>query len=182
MPEFDIDKQFKSDCAFAEKHLVEDGEVSRLFILRDAAGKAQFMPARWGSDAQRGMYLELARTLAIALDARSITTLTEGWSAPETESGLTPSQSDLRREVLCVTMCAITAQGEREVRMSIREILRGADAKPTGLGPEQIKPSDKPGGELLELLPPDPVSPEQQRAARAAIELVMQKRKIERAH
>ena len=168
----DLNHHFSAAVAEADQALVEGGRVDPLYLIVGRDLRAQFIGADHTSPERKHVSMELARLAAIAADAEIVIHRTEAWIVlGDATPGVPPSMSDRRREVVLVLGAARDADGAILMRLSAREILRAADGAATGTGPLDV-PDD--GGELLgplgNLLPPDPPTPSERRAARATIE------------
>ncbi|MBS7792459.1 hypothetical protein KTR66_20875 [Roseococcus sp. SDR] len=171
-----FEARWKHDLAHAEKTLIKDGHVSPLFIIVGADGTTRLLPASFVDDETKAKFMDLARLTAISVDAEMVLLRAESWVVlGQLPEGVSPSQSDRRVEVMSVAGSARVAK--RIVhRASLREIVRGADARPTGLKDIALpKGKVDTAGPMFELLPPKRPDAGQQALAAAMVQ-VMQER------
>jgi hypothetical protein len=166
----DLDKQFRFDCDFAEKQIMSHGSLNQMFIMHSKTGSTALGIA-WQNDAEKQQALELLHLYSVAHDVRAISTLSEAWmtkhDAPIKGPVLRPSKSERRAEIVMITLSSLEENGEQKVRASIREILRNSDGKVVGLGIEDMGGiTEKFSGVMVEILPTEPVSQAEQKAAK----------------
>lgn len=169
--------RWRHDLNHAERTLLKDGFVSPLFVVQGADGSERIVPGSFASAEEKARAYDLVRLMAIAHDAELVMVRAESWLVlGQLPEGISPSQSDRRIEVVSLAMSARV--GRRVVhRSSLREIMRDADGKPTGLAEVRL-PKGKldMAGPMFELLPPK--RPDAgQRALAAAMVQVMQERR-----
>ena len=164
--------RFDHDLEHARTTLLQDGHVAPLFAVSTATEVVPLLADFRTEDSKRAS-LMAARLLCIAEDAWMAMQRLEAWIVVgQPEDGVPPSQSERRKEVVLVSLAGRV--GGRVTRLSsVREILRGADGRPTGLA-ELDLPGQQGGGDLggmaYEILPPVAPTPEQRSMARAALE------------
>jgi hypothetical protein len=169
--------RWRHDLCHAEATLRRDGFVSPLFAVLGADGSERVIPASFASPEDKSRAYDLVRLMAIACDAELVMCRAESWLVlGQLPDGIAPSQSDRRIEVVSVVMSARV--GRRVVqRSSLREIMRDADGKPTGLAEVRL-PKGKldMAGPMFELLPPNRPDAQQQAMAAAVVQVMQERR------
>jgi hypothetical protein len=161
-------KAFRMDCDFVEKQLRTTGSVSMMFVIRGHGGEVIPMIVSGGTKEEAYRMVRLA---AIAHDAEAVSSIAEAWTLPPDAamSGVQPSQSERRIEVVAVQLVT-----RDEAAASMRDILRDAEGRFIGLGPERIKQAvvQAPdfGGLIAEVVPPHRPDSEARAAARELLD------------
>ena len=161
-------KGFRRDCDFAAKHLKLQGFVRMMFVIRGHDG--QVIPIMIAGGDKENAY-RMVRLAAIAHDAEAVSCISEAWTLPPeaTMPAVLPSESERRIEVIAVQLVT-----HDEALASMREILRDAEGRITGLGPERMKQTVTPagdfGGMMSEVVPPRRPDRGQRAAAQALLE------------
>jgi hypothetical protein len=178
-------KQVRFDMTFAEKTLMKDGDVGRMFVVHTKDAAKHVIAAPWDSDDEKAALIDMVRTYCIAYDAAALSFISEAWirylkRAPsETEEefearkdAVRPRDAEDRREVLTVMTMYRDGAGERRVVSDTREIQRSRDGKPSGLTPFRLnRGMDVIGGDAVEAFPEFPPSPAQRHAAQMMLHL-----------
>jgi hypothetical protein len=144
-------KAFRLDCDLAAKTLRSRGAVPQMFTLRTHDRRIIPMLVAGGD---RDDTYRMVRLAIIAHDVEVVTSIGEAWTLPPGPSlpDVLPSQSERRIEIVAVQMMTL-----EEMTGSAREIIRDADGRATGLGPERLPqkvfPARDFGGELSRLIP-----------------------------
>lgn len=174
-------KQVRFDMAFAEKTLLKNGDVGRMFVIH-AKDAQHAMLAPWNSREEKFRMLQMVRAYCIAVDAVAVSFISEAWVRSvmrahgeseaefhERSEAVRPSEAEDRREVvMCVVM--YREAGERHVLSEAREIQRRANGKPDGLTPyRQLETLDVVGGDVIGVFPKYPPTPEMRAMARLAL-------------
>lgn len=169
----DFSKHFDLASADADQALVEYGRLDPMYLVVDHKGMGQLVGADNSTPERKEASWELVKLLAVAADAELVLSRAEAWIVlGDPVPGVAPSQSDRRREVITVFASA-RIDGRIVSRMSLREISRGPDGKPTGTVPVELPDGDDGNGlegPMAQLLPPRPPTAAERRAARATIE------------
>lgn len=160
-------KAFRRDCDFAAKHLKLQGFFRTMFVIRGHDGRVIPIMVAGGEKADAYRMVQLA---AVAHDAEAVSCISEAWTLPEaTMTNVLPSESERRIEVIVVQLVTLD-----EALCSMREILRDAEGRITGLGPERMKPTVTPardfGGMMSKVVPSRRPDPDAQAEARALLE------------
>lgn len=134
MNKTEFGRRWKRDLAHAERTLVQDGFLTPLVVVVGRDGGTHLMPIDLGDDAARAQSVNAARLLAVSTDASFVMVRCEVWVivGGELVEGVTPSTSDRRVEAVAVAAAARVGAGV-ERRLSLREIVRGEDGRPTTL-------------------------------------------------
>jgi hypothetical protein len=178
----DWEKQVRFDMAFAERMLLKQGDVGRMFVMH-AKDAQHVMAAPWKGNDEKARILTMVRAYCIAYDAEALSFISEAWirhldRAPgETEAefrarsnAIRPSEAEDRREVVMVVIMYRDAAGERQIVSDTREITRRDNGKPDGLTPYRMNEGmDMLSGGIIETFPRWPASPEQRDLARIAL-------------
>jgi hypothetical protein len=172
------------DADFAEKTLIERGEVLPMFVIH-AAGALYILNASFESDAAKQRAYSIVQVMAIAHAADAVSMIAEAWvrSVPQRHgeseaewrkrgTDVMPSQAEDRIEVVSVVLGYRGKTSDRHTLHSLREIIRGDDGKPTGLKPDDTQERGKPGGIMADLVPRVPPSPGERAEAQALLKLV----------
>ena len=177
-----FDSRWRQELAYAEKALFEDGIVHPLYAVVGGDGVTIPVAANFEDGQAKDRSLSVVRLLAVASNAIAVIHRAEAWIvAGDLADGISPSQSDRRREVLVVTAQA-RLKGKTVQRFSLREIERGDDGRPVALRGLQLPLSDgNLEGPMADLLPPLALIAEQ-RALAAALPGRMQERSGEPPH
>jgi hypothetical protein len=177
----DWEKQVRFDMAFAERMLLKQGDVGRMFVIH-AKDAQHVMAAPWHSAAEKRQMLTMVRAYCIAVDAEALSFISEAWvrsvfrAHGETEAefntrvdAVAPRDAEDRREVV-ICMVIYREAGERHAVSDTREITRRDNGKPEGLAPfSKTSGLDALGGGIIETFPRWPASPEQRDLARIAL-------------
>lgn len=178
-PRGDWAKQLRFDMAFAEKVLLDRGEVSAMFIVHTKNG-VHALVTPWKDDDEKAQCRRIVQLYCVAHDAVALTFITEAWvrsmakAHGETDaefddrvSAVRPSQAEDRREVVMVVIAYRDAAGERKVLFESREIQRRANGKPCGLVSfREIEMNDgNLEGRMVDVLPEQPPDALQRSAA-----------------
>jgi hypothetical protein len=161
-------KAFRRDCDFAAKHLKLQGFFRTMFVIRGHDGQVIPIMVAGGEKADAYRMVQLA---AVAHDAEAVSCISEAWTLPPeaTMPNLLPSESERRIEVIAVQLVTLD-----EALCSMREILRDAEGRITGLGPERVKPTATPAGDfsgtMSKVVPSRRPDPDAQAEARALLE------------
>jgi hypothetical protein len=175
----DWQKQLRFDMQYAEKMLIDHGELSAMFVVhtKDAS---HVLLTPWRDDHEKAMCRHLARLWCIAHDAQALTFITEAWIRSldqrpgETRAefdaradAVQPRDAEDRREVVMVVIAYRDDAGERQIVFESREIQRRANGKPSGLVPlSKSNTIDKLTGRMVDVLPEITPSMAQQAAAK----------------
>ena len=169
--------RWRHDLNHAEKTLIKDGFVAPLFIIVGADGATRLVPASFADEEKKAQFMDLARLTAISVDAEMVVLRAESWVVVggDLPDGISPSQSDRRVEVVSVAGSARV--GKRIIhRASLREIVRGEDARPTGLKDIALpKGATDAQGPMFELLPPKRPDAQQQAMAAAVVQVMRER-------
>jgi hypothetical protein len=140
------------DMAFAEARLRKIGSVIQTFVLHGIDGQKVILAAPFTSGAQRDGVLKFLKAVCIAHQAAGFSCITEAWvgmAADQAEvealdrgEGLRVSERETRREVISVMLIYRDSAGQRQALGMLREIVRGADGKATGVTPMADIPDD----------------------------------------
>jgi hypothetical protein len=175
-------KQLRFDMAFAERTLLEQGEVSAMFVVHTKDAKHVIgAPAR--DDAEKRVMLAMVRAYCIALDAQALTFVSEAWlrsvqRAPnETErefqartNAVRPREAEDRVEVVMVVLAFRDGAGERQIVSDTKEIERRANGKPSGLKPYQVGGQARGwSGRMVDIFPEEAPTEVERLAARAVL-------------
>lgn len=138
----DWQKWLDYDLAFATKTLVEIGSVGQMFVLHSSNGTSRAFLAPFTSEEQRRALLMFLRARCIAHHVIGFSVINEAWIAQvankaeaiavDRGEALMPSQRETRREIVQVTLI-YRLDEERKALGAIREIVRGADGRATGV-------------------------------------------------
>lgn len=167
--------RFDHDVRHAESVLLQDGQLAPMFAVTSGNGRLLPVMADFGSPEAKQACVTAVRLLCVAEDAVMAVHMTEAWLVVgDLALGVSPGQSDRRVEAVLVSINGRVGQGVKCLS-SVREILRGADGKPTGLRPLALPGGTRRsqvdlGGPMSELLPPRLPTREQRLVARAALE------------
>lgn len=166
-----FERRWRADLQHAEATLLKDGALAPLFVVVGRDGRTILVPGDFRDEATKRRSADTARLAAVASDAELALLRSESWAVtgPELPSGVSPSTSDRRVEVVSV-MASARIAGRIIRRASLREILRGSDGRPVAL-------RDLPGasegagmeGPMLDLLPPIRPTAEQRALAVALL-------------
>lgn len=147
----DWQKWLAYDLDFATKVLVDVGHVSQLFVLHSSNGTSRVFNAPFISEEQRRGLLVFLRARCIAHHVVGFSVINEAWMAQvankaeaiavDRGEGLMPSQRETRREVVQVSLI-YRLDEERKALGAIREIVRGADGRATGVAVPQGIPAE----------------------------------------
>jgi hypothetical protein len=169
---------------FAESRLIEAGDVRPMATVHGSDNTAHTIAMNMSDDAHKEQSLRFVRLLATAHDADAVSTIGEMWMRTmfpyhgESEAeymarvdAVRPRDAEDRKEVVMCQLYYRDAAGSVRELSNSREIIRGADGKPTGL-----KPSEYPDAEVIfsegpmtDLLPKRKPTAEQMRYARQLI-------------
>jgi hypothetical protein len=179
----DWSKQLRLDMMFAEKCLLDGGQVPAMFIVHTPTGQHVILTPWQGSD-EKATYQQLIRLHCIAHGATALTMLSEVWVRRvmrrdcETEmeyqtriEAYPPSEASDRTEAVFVMICW-REHNERKVLFESREITRRANGKPEGLAPITWggdESYDELGGTMTEILPDRVATPDEVAAARSIL-------------
>jgi hypothetical protein len=146
-------KAFKLDCEFAAKALRTQGSLATMFVIRGHGGEV--IPMMFADGTKEDCY-RMVQLAAIAHDAEAVSNISEAWTLPAgpRPPEVLPADSERRIEVIAVQIVTL-----EEALCSMREIIRDAEGKFTGLGPERvpqttIKMADF-GGYMSRVIPPE---------------------------
>jgi hypothetical protein len=178
-------KQVRFDMTFAEKTLMKDGDVGRMFVVHTKGEAKHVIAAPWRNDDEKAALIDMVRTYCIAYDAAALSFISEAWvrylkQAPgETDDEFEARQNAVRvrdaedrREVVMVMTMYRDGAGERHIVSDTREIQRRRDGKPSGLAPYRLnRGMDVLGGDIVEAFPEFTPSPAQRHAAQMMLHL-----------
>jgi hypothetical protein len=175
-------QQIEKDMEYCEERLLTDGGLDPLFLIHTKARLLLF-PAPWRDESEKDRHYQMVALLCIAESAIGLTSMAEGWfvEAPVRRVGeseaefderlrsMDPDTSELRREVVTCQSSYYDRTGRKVGLMKTREIVRGADGKPTGLAtlPGLGDAVAQHNGRVHRLLPDAPPSHEDRAAAQA---------------
>jgi hypothetical protein len=178
-------KKIEFDMEFAEKTLVECGEVRPMAVLTDKDDALHIVALDLSTDEMKQKSFRYLRLLAVAHEAKSLSMLGEMWMRAlqpypgESHEAFTKRALSLRArdaedrtEVVMVQSYYRDDAGDLQEVSQTREIIRGDDGKPTGLAPppdEQVLESQ---GPMTELMPRRPPHPEKVRFAKEMLERI----------
>ena len=101
--QFDI--RWRQELAYAEKALFEDGIVHPLYAVVRGDGVTMPVAANFEDGQAKDRSLTVVRLLAVASNAIAVIHRAEAWVvAGDLVDGISPSQSDRRREVLALQL------------------------------------------------------------------------------
>lgn len=177
-------KQNTWNVEFAKRELLERGEITPMFVLHTPSGLLPIVTDMGDKQRIRAM----VQLMCVAHDAMGLTFIGEAWmkyadenDAPRPGETLAeleqrivpPSELERRIEVITVVTQFYTETGDRRVITSLREILRGADGKPTGLNAEVPVPHGADfQGPAAEILPERRATPAMQQAAKQLLDAI----------
>ena len=177
-------KQCAWDVEFAKRVLLDRGEIAPMYVMHTPRG---IIPIATDL-ADKPRVRALVQLMCFAHGAIGLTFIGEAWmKAIEDDEALRPgesladleqrivlpSESERRVEIVSVVTLYYDATGARQSTTILREILRGADGKPTGLGAE-ISAADAMIGPGAEILPERRATPDEQAAAKQVLDVVEQ--------
>jgi hypothetical protein len=163
-------QQLRFDVEYAKRILLTSGEVRPMFVMHTREGVKVFAMTAPNEEARLAIFKLLALT-CIAENAEGLTFISEAWMrklpqlAGETpaearrraKQGPMPSQAEDRIEIVIVqTAYRDPETGERRVLCDAREILRGADGKPSGVKESQGEQPDSLEGRIVNIFPVEP--------------------------
>lgn len=172
-------KQVRFDMAFAERTLLKQGDVRRMFVIH---AKDALHAIPWNGADEKKEMLKFVRAYCIALDAEAVSFISEAWvrsvmrahgeseaEYQERVDAVPPSEAEDRREVvLCIVM--YREAGERHVLSEAREIQRRANGKPDGLTPYRtLDTLEAVGGDVIDVFPRQAPTEEMRAMARIAL-------------
>ncbi len=166
---------FSHDVRHAESVLLQDGHLAPMFAATSGDGRLLPVMADFGSPEAKEACITAVRLLCIAKDAMMAVHMAEAWLVVgDLAPGVSPGQSDRRVEAVLVSIDGRIGGGVKRLS-SVREILRGADGRPTGLHPLTLPGGTRRsqvdlGGPMSELLPPRLPTRERRLVARVALE------------
>jgi hypothetical protein len=179
----DWSKQLRLDMMFAEKCLLDGGQVPAMFIVHTPTAQ-HLIPTPWQNSDEKATYQQLVRLMCVAYGATALTAITEVWVRRvmrhdrETDAeyharieAYPPSEAHDRTEAVFVMICW-REQNERKVLFESREITRRANGKPEGLAPITWggdESYDELGGTMTEILPDRVATPDEVAAARSIL-------------
>lgn len=147
----DWQKWLAYDLAIATRTLVRTGSVSQIFVLHSSNGTTQTFAAPFTSDEQRRAVLMYFRARCIAHHVVGFSVINEAWMAAvagkaeaiaiDRGEGRMPSQRETRREVVQVSLIYRLFEKRRALG-AMREIIRGADGRATGVTMPDGFPAD----------------------------------------
>jgi hypothetical protein len=175
-------KQLRFDMAFAEKTLLQRGELGTMFVVHTKDAK-HVVAGGWEDDDEKAAKLEMLRTYCIACDAEALTYISEAWTRhlsqmpSETKAefqarvdAVLPRNAEDRREMVMVMIMYRDDAGQRQVVSDSREIQRRANGKPSGLTPHRLNEGwDVLGGPIVDAFPEWPPSFHERIAAQAIL-------------
>jgi len=166
-----FDVRWRQELAYAKKVLFEDGIVHPLYAVVREDGVTMPVAANFEDGQAKDRSLMVVRLLAVASNAIAVIHRAEAWIvAGDLAEGISPSQSDRRREVLVVT-AQVRLKGKTVQRFSLREIERGDEGRPVALRGLQLPKSDgNLEGPMADLLPTTAPTAEQRALAAALLE------------
>ena len=175
-------QQIEKDMEYCEERLLTDGGLYPLFLIHTKARLLVF-PAPWRDESEKDRHYQMVALMCIAESAIGLTSMAEGWlvDAPVRRIGeseaefderfrsVDPHTSELRREVVTCQSSFFDRSGRKVGLMKTREIVRGADGKPSGLAtlPGHGDAVAQHNGRIHRLLPDAPPSHEDRAAAQA---------------
>lgn len=182
-----IDEVIEQHYDYALKTLLEQGQLPFVFTLVDKQGRTLPILGAMPDNDLKAMVYDFVRLNAIAHNAVAIIEVIESWIVfGEIEPGLTPSQSNNRREVVLVIV-ALQDPGGGELlgKNEMREIIRDEDGEVISLehlGPEGQAAISDLKGPIADLLPKREASLRERRDARAAIDKLRKQMKRQTMH
>jgi len=140
-------KQIEDDLKIAEQALLETGRVMASFVIMTPRKRLMIaMPAE--NPRVKAIYYGLLRLLCHAENAFAVTLIAECWMRVERLRGqetveelaaratkIRPSQASDRLEAIIAATCYRGEDGKLIIALAAREIVRGADGRPTGTKP-----------------------------------------------
>lgn len=180
------------DMDFAAKTLRDDGELRPMAVITDKAGMIHIVALDMSDDDMKEKSFRYIRLLCVAHEADSLSMMGEMWmrsvkaydgESPEDHkrraTSVRPREMPDRQEVVMVQCYYRNEAGDvREVSQA-REIMRGADGKPTGLAPPPTHEVTASEGDMTELLPKRPPNAEKVRYAKEMLKRFPHARPIE---
>jgi hypothetical protein len=180
----DWTRQLRFDMAFAEKTLLKDGYLGRIFVVHTKDQKL-VIPGQWDSDRERGAMLEVIKAHCLALNAEALSFISEAWARHlqqahgETNAefrtrvdAVRPRDAEDRVEVVIVLTMFRDDAGQRQVISDTREIERRANGKPSGLKAFRLNEGwDVLDDAVVDAFPEFEPSRAQQHAARVLLHL-----------
>lgn len=150
------------DKMAAEQMLMHNGSIKPLFALHTDTS-LYLITGQWNDVETQERLLQVVRIAAVAYNATSISTITEGWmSSAKLKSGESLASAKKRAkdrvEVLTVNL-EWRDDDEHGSLISVRRILRDDEGKILGLGEETEENSETSvvKGVMVDLLPPEDV-------------------------
>jgi hypothetical protein len=160
-PPRDWAKQLASSAKTAEELIVERGEILQTFILHcEDAERLVIAPFR--NERERRVMLQGMSLMALVHNAEGLTIMAEAWmkSYQGTEEEIEQQyrkrklrDEPNRKEIVIVAL--VHFEGRRRKTLAcMREIVRNAAGKATGLGEEEaFNEGGEMGGEMVDILP-----------------------------
>jgi hypothetical protein len=181
-------EQLRYDAAFAQEALIKQGHIVPMFVVhtRDD-GPNVVIAVPWKDDSDKTVALMTVKALCVAHDAVAISQIVEAWMRAampgEREAdyqNLPPSKAENRREIVMCTVCwRDDATGARRGIHDMREIVRRANGRPSGLAPLDravagaVEPSEGSlEDRMVELLPETRPTPQERAKAREVVEMI----------
>jgi len=144
-------KSLATDIAFAEQILTSRGELCPLFII-EAGGVKSFVEWKFPNTDSKRTILRVIQLLAIAVDAASITTITQD------------------SQTIVTAAIVYRESGRVHATQAVHPIERNDQGQVTGLGPNNCDGDVPMEGRLTRLLPSVRPGPEQRAMAKATFD------------
>jgi hypothetical protein len=174
-------KQMRFDMEYAKHQLLTTGSITPMFVIHC---DDQIIPCVTDMG-EKDKIRDMVTLICLAHRATGVTFIGEAWVTRASKDDhlkpgeswedweartVPPSQSERRIEAVAVMTRYYDDAGERTGLAEIREIIRDATGKPTGLGEPEF-PRDSEGmGPTHDILPPSRATPQQQDIAKELME------------
>jgi hypothetical protein len=186
----DWDQQMRFDMEYAKRTILERGQMAPMFVMHTKTGLQVYLTPFADERAKVAVFRLIGLTV-LAENAEGLTFMGEFWmrklpavpgetpaeARERSKQGPTPRDAEDRIEVVLIqTTYRDQATGERHVINEMREILRGADGKVSGLAATGTGGHDRMEGRIVEIFPED--APSEAIRHAAAIILAEYKKKF----
>lgn len=169
-------RRWRADIARAEEAMLRDGVLAPLAVVVGRDGSTRLLPVNLRDDSTRASSVNTVRLAAVATDADLVLFRAEVWAVADAlglPEGVAPSASDRRVEAVAVAAMGRVGAGV-ERRLSLREILRDGEGRPTAFRDLAAAGGTAPGGGdrvgwMLDLLAPRRPSADERALAAALL-------------
>jgi hypothetical protein len=167
------ERTFRQICKQAETAIMRGHLTPPCFLIYGRNGTMiPFMTKTPSLNRDDDVY-RAVKLACIAFDANMLGQVMEarGLRKDKNDPSSAPAESEDNFEAIIVAFASRRAEGRIDQFLSSREIIRDAAGQVIGLGPEMAMKGDRrPRGSLVsELLPPRPISPEEQAQAKTLL-------------